>query len=46
LVRSATAPLIRATVMTANVNWKAEKIRSGMPDTRDAELTSPCSPRY
>ena len=46
LVRSAIAPLISATVMTANVSWKAENRRSGMPDTRDALCTSPCSPRY
>ena len=31
LVRSAIAPLISATVMTANVSWKAENMRSGMP---------------
>ena len=46
LVRSAIAPLISATVMTANVSWKAENKRSGRPDTRDALCTSPCSPRY
>ena len=46
LVRSAIAPLISATVMTANVSWKAEKMRSGMPFTRVALFTSPCSPRY
>ena len=46
LVRSAIAPLISATVMTANVSWKAENMRSGMPVTRDASFTSPCSPRY
>ena len=33
LVRSAIAPLISATVMTANVSWKAENMRSGMPFT-------------
>ena len=46
LVRSAIAPLISATVMTANVSWKAEKMRSGMPFTRVTLFTSPCSPRY
>ena len=45
LVRSAIAPLISATVMTAKVSWKAENTRSGMPGTRDALPTSPCSPR-
>src|SRR5690242_7357225 len=46
LARSAIAPLISATVMTAKVSWKAENMRSGMPDTREASCTSPCSPRY
>src|SRR5436309_310921 len=46
LVRSAIAPLISATVMTAKVSWKAEKMRSGIPVTRDALFTRPCSPRY
>ena len=40
------APLISATVMMAKVSWKAENTRSGMPVTRDASVTSPCSPRY
>src|SRR6201999_240945 len=46
LVRSAIAPLISATVMTANVSWKAENTRSVIPDPREALPTSPCSPRY
>ena len=46
LARSAMAPLISATVMMAKVSWKAENTRSGMPVTRDASVTSPCSPRY
>ena len=31
MARSAIAPLISATVMIANVSWKAEKTRLGMP---------------
>src|SRR5436305_13601777 len=46
LVRSAIAPLISATVMTAKVSWQAENTMSGMPDTREPLPTSPCSPRY
>src|SRR5215470_11214491 len=46
LARSAIAPLISATVMTAKVSWKAENMRSGMPATREASCTRPCSPRY
>src|SRR5215831_6929201 len=36
----------QATVNTAKVSWKAENTRSGIPATRDALCTSPCSPRY
>ena len=30
-MRSATAPLMSATVMTANISWKPAKARSGRP---------------
>ena len=30
-IRSATAPLMRATVMIANIIWKPENVRSGRP---------------
>src|ERR1700722_13147983 len=46
LARSAIAPLISATVMTAKVSWKAENTRSGIPATRVALFTRPCSPTY
>ena len=40
LARSAIAPLIRATVMMANVSWKAEKTRLGMPEPSSAVAVS------
>src|SRR5689334_4619901 len=45
-VRSAIAPLISATVMTANVSRKPNNTRAGIPDTPDPSFTNPCSPRY
>ena len=41
-IRSATAPLIRATVMTANVSWKATHTMAGtVPNPPSTKVSTP-----